>query len=290
MIRRLALGLCLLAASPLAAQDAFVRVQVIDVGQADGILVRTPNHRWVLIDGGKTKLLADSLVTRFRVDRFSFAVGSHRHLDHIGGLWRVLSGVPADLYVGDTTAYGLSAVDDSLRAVIRRRGIPVQAPDADTLDVDGVRFIVLPPGPRHADQEENENSLVVRLEFGQFSMLLTGDAEEGRRDWLVANHPALLDADVLKASHHGSRSGTSGSWLAAVTPRYVVISAGVDDGYQHPHREAVEAYIAATGGANRVTCTNRHQTVTVYGYADDRVRVVRRLPNDKSCVYDGTHY
>lgn len=284
------LALLLAVVPPAHAQDDFVRVQVIDVGQGDGILIRTPNHRWVLIDAGKTKLLADSLPSRFKVDRLALAVGSHRHLDHIGGMWRVLDRIPTDLYVGDTLEYSLSAVDDSLRAVIRRRSIRVQGPGADTLDVDGVLFVVLPQGPRHFDKEENENSVMVRLEFDEFSMLFTGDGEFGLRDWLVANHPGLLDVDVLKAAHHGSYNGTSAPWLAAVTPRYVVISAGVDEGYGHPHEGAINAYLAATGGANRVACTNRNQTVTVYGYRNGRVRLVRQLPSNKPCTYDGTHY
>lgn len=121
-------------------------------------------------------------------------------------------------------------------------------------------------------------------------MLFTGDTEEDQREWLVANHRDLLDVEVLKASHHGSRNGTDSTWLAAVTPERVVISAGVNASFGHPHREAVEAYVAATGNANRVYCTNRHMTVRVYGSANGSVRVIRQNPINKSCVFDGTHY
>lgn len=165
------------------------------------------------------------------------------------------------------------------------------SPGHDTITIDGVRFIVLPQPPRQVcPSDENNNSIVVRMEFGEFSMLFTGDAEVDQRNWLIANRSDLLDVDVLKASHHGSSNGTSQSWLDAVTPARVVISAGVYVVYRHPHASAVDAYVVATGDVDRVSCTNRHMTVRVYGYRDGRVRVFRNNPTDKSCVYDGTHY
>jgi competence protein ComEC len=204
-------------ASPATSQTQSVRVQVIDVGQADGILIRTPNLQWVLIDAGQGSLLADSLPAHFGVDRLALAVGTHRHRDHIGGMDNVLNRIPAALYLGDTTVYASGQDDDRLRDTVTVRAIPVQIPGADTLEIDGVRFIILPPDPVD-DANENDNSALVRLEFGEFSMLFTGDAEDAERDWLVVNHASLLDADVLKASHHGSRNGTSDT-LCRAAPR-----------------------------------------------------------------------
>ena len=276
--------------APLSlAQTQSVRIQVIDVGQADGILVRTPNGHWVLIDAGQGTLLADSLGPHFGVTRLALAVGSHRHRDHIGGMDNVLNRIATDLYVGDTSEYASGADDDRLRDTLRTRGIAVRLPAADTVEIDKVRFIVLPPDPTD-DANENDNSVMVRLEFGEFSMLYTGDAEEAERDWLVAHHPDLLDADVLKASHHGSHNGASDAWLAAVMPERVVISAGLHMGFRHPHAEAVNAYEQAVGGDDRVYCTNRHGTVTIYGYADGRIRIRRQRVTNKSCAFDGTLY
>ena len=130
--------------------------------------------------------------------------------------------------------------------------------------------------------------MIVRLEHGEFSMLFVGDAETDQLTWLVNNHPNLLDVDVLKASHHGSNNGRTDDFLATVSPDRVVISAGVNDKYKHPHSDAVSDYLSATG--DRVYCTNRHGTIRVYGYLNGNVRVYRQLDNDKSCVYDGTHY
>lgn len=126
------------------------------------------------------------------------------------------------------------------------------------------------------------------MDYGEFSMLFTGDVEEEALDWYVEHHPGLLDVDILKASHHGSNNGYTDDFLAAVTPEKVVISAGVNRGHKHPMEKAVEDYLLATGG--EVYCTNRHMTLRVYGYEDGQSRIYKQNRIDKSCVYDGTHY
>ncbi len=129
---------------------------------------------------------------------------------------------------------------------------------------------------------------MVRLEHGDFSMLFTGDAETKERNWLVTNHPALLDVDILKASHHGSDNGTSPAWLNAITPERIVISVGVHQGFKLPNDTAVTAYEAAVADEERVYCTNRHGTVTIYGFPNGRIRIHRQRITGQSCVFDGT--
>ena len=282
-------SLFLLSVVPCAAQS--VRVQLVDVGQGDGILIRTPHHEWVLIDAGPNRQLADALGPQFGVDRLALVFVSHRHADHFARMALVLRSLTVDRFVGNLADCPNRSTDDTIRAVLNERHIPAQSTGADTLLVDGVRFIVLPPDPT-ADPcptDENNNSVIVRMDYGSFSMLFTGDAEAEERDWLVAHHAGLLDVDVLKAAHHGGNNGTSASWLAAVTPQAVVISAGVDAGYHHPMPEAVAAYEAATAGG-RVYCTNRHGTLRVLGYQDGHFTISRQRSTTKSCVYDGTHY
>jgi len=278
------------APRPIAAQFAGVRIKVVDVGQGDGILIRTPHARWVLLDSGANQMLADSLVPQFGVDSLALVIVSHRHRDHYAGIETVLRHVKVGRFIGNLEDCPGNLTDDHIRQALQDQHIPTQPPGADTLEVDGVSFIVLPTDPIDdaCPDEENNNSVLVRLEYGQFSMLFAGDAEDEEREWLVTNYPALLKAEVLKAAHHGSNNGTSPDWLSAVSPQQVVISAGVVPRFHHPMKQAVEAYVAATGG--HVHCTNRQQTVTVYGYPDGHVTVRHQLANTKSCVFDGTSY
>ncbi len=163
--------------------------------------------------------------------------------------------------------------------------------DTEPIVIDGVTFTVLPQLASRTEcpDEENNNSIIVRMDFGDFSMLFTGDAENDLRDFLVANHSELLDVDVLKASHHGADNGTSDTWLAAVDPSRVVISAGVNANHEHPRPGAVAAYVAKVG-ANDVHCTNRHKTIRIYGRKNGSASIFRMNKINKSCAFDGTHY
>ena len=290
MRRILLLVACLTLAELRSASGQSVRIHVVDVGQGDGILIRTPNAKWVLIDAGETRFLADSLGPHFGVIRLALVIVSHRHSDHYGTIERILRAFPVDRFIGNLADCPTRSTDNRIRAALADSTIPAQSVGADTLLVDGVRFIILPPDPIDdpCPGDENDNSVIVRLEYGSFSMLFTGDAEKDERDWLVANHTALLDVSVLKASHHGSNNGTSAGWLAAVTPQAVVISAGVDGTYKHPMANAVSAYRSAANG--RLHCTNRHGTLRVRGYQDGHFTISRQRSTTKSCTYDGTHY
>lgn len=265
-----------------------VRVQIIDVGQGDGIIIRTPNVKWVLIDAGTSSQIANALHS-WGVSKIALAVVSHRHSDHQGGMDNVLNSIPVGQFLGITEDCPNRSSDDEVRDAIEEKEVPVLPLDTGSIVIDGVKFTIMPLPPRHeCPEDENNNSIVMRLDFGEFSMLFTGDAEIDERDWLIEHHSDLLDVDVLKASHHGSDNGTSDEWLSKITPTHVVISAGVNTTYRHPHMSAVQDYSNATN--NHVYCTNRHGTVRIYGYHNGNILISKQRNNNKSCVYDGTHY
>ena len=284
--------LCLVP--PAEAQFQSGRVQVIDRGQADGMLIRTPNSQWVVIDGGTSRQQADAMENTWGVDRLALVITSHRHFDHYGGTAEILRRFPVDRYVGNLADCPNRSTDNTIRTELTQRGIPAQSLAADTITVDGVDFVILAPDPidNECPDEENNNSIVVRMEFGQFSMLFTGDAETDQREWLMEHHPALLDVDVLKASHHGSRNGADGtvngqSWMDVVDPDDVVISVHPESQFDHPHPEAMTIYESAVG-ADDIHCTSRHGTVRIYGYADGRPhRIFHQFQSDDSCRFSG---
>ncbi len=270
-------------------QFSSVRIQIIDVGQADGILIRTPNEKWIVIDAGTSKKLSESMEDTWNVDTVSLAVVSHRHLDHLGGMDDILKDFPVNLFLGNMEDCPGNTSDDKVRNIINEKEISVHSLSMDTISIDGVNFIILPqPPPSDCPDDENDNSIVVKLEYGEFSMIFSGDAETGELDWLAQNYLEYLDVDILKASHHGSNNGSSDNWLNAVKPEIVVISAGVNARYGHPQQNAVDDYNEVTDG--KLYCTNRHGTIRIYGYSDGRVNISTQRTSSKSCVYDGTHY
>lgn len=118
-------------------------------------------------------------------------------------------------------------------------------------------------------------------------MLFTGDAETEQREWLIEHHPDLLDADVLKASHHGSHNGAYGdhsgvSWIQVVDPADIVISVSDDNTYGHPHDSTMDTYEDWVG-RHDVHCTSRHGTIRIYGYQTGWHRIYRQTPTGASC-------
>ena len=279
---------------PAFGQFSSVRVQVIDRGQADGILIRTPNQKWVVIDAGVDKIQAQSMKDVWGVDEVALAIVSHRHIDHYGGMDDVLNTFTVRRFLMNMTDCPDRSHDDKIRGIVSAKSIPSVTGNTvtgSTVTVDGVKFTVLPQDPVDDDcpEDENDNSIVVRMDFGDFSMLFTGDSETSQRKFFMENHAALLDVDVLKASHHGSRNGADGvvngqDWMAFVKPKAVVISVRKENTHSHPNLEAIQAYEAAVGH-NRVYCTSRHGTVRVYGFKSGRRRIQRQIRDNGSCTF-----
>jgi beta-lactamase superfamily II metal-dependent hydrolase len=129
----------------------------------------------------------------------------------------------------------------------------------------------------------NDNSVVLKLTYGEFSALLTGDMEETNEARLVSENATRLDADVLKAGHHGSRTSSSPSFLNAVTPEVVIISLGAGNTYGHPHQEALDRISAAR--TEHLFRTDLDGTITLTADGSGKYSVVTEN-NGKKIVVD----
>jgi competence protein ComEC len=235
-----ALALVLGALAFSGRPDGFLRVAVLDVGQGDATLIRTPNGRVILVDGGPSPAaLLAHLASRLGLAErtIDLVVLTHPHEDHVAGLVAVVERYRVGQVVEGAVAYqGPGA--ERWRAILAQRQVPAHTGasgeqwqlDHDVwLDLWAVPAV---PGSR-ADALEPAGALVVRLRHGQARLLLPGDlvAEQGHR--LLAQG-ADLRADVLLVPHHGSRSGLDAPLLTAIGPRAAVISAGARNRFGHP--------------------------------------------------------
>jgi competence protein ComEC len=274
VLRRGALGVAVMvwAALGLELVDAHrdarsgLTLHFLDVGQGDAAALRTPAGRWVLIDAGPRserddagrRIVAPFLI-RHRAGALSFAIVSHAHADHLGGLPAVLDQLPVRgvLEPGEL-------VPDSLYAgfldQVDAEAIPWRSARAGQhFELDSVRFTVLHPDTTWGEWrlDLNEDSAVLVVEYRGFRAVFPGDAglhAESR----LARH--LGPVDLLKVGHHGSRGASGDAWLEELAPRAAIISCGRGNRYGHPHTETLERLARHGIGVWR---TDQQGTITV---------------------------
>ena len=231
-----------------ALPDGRLHVVFFDVGQGDGIFISTPTGKQVIVDGGPSPAAMADAVGRWMPfwDRtIDLVIMTHADEDHVGGLIPILERYSVTVAVEPGYPH-VSAPYFRWRDLLRSRQIEtVIARAGMTVDLgDGVWMEVLnPPHPLHQDTEAdvNNNSVVIRLTYGESSFLFTGDIETEVENWLVSEK--WLNAQVLKIAHHGSDSSTGRRFVEAVQPWVAIISAGRDNRFGHPKEEVVERII-----------------------------------------------
>lgn len=201
-------------------------VHVIDVGHGDAILVVSPEGLTALIDGGSADPGVVDYLWGQGVEGIDLMIATHPHEDHIGGLIQVLEEMPVARVVTNGQPHSPGTYEDFLDAILGSAAEYSEAQRGDTIALGEMEFSVLNPG-ENLGGDLNENSMVLRLVYGQTTMLFMGDAGmEAEASMMAAG--LNLKADILKVGHHGSCSGTSPSFLQAVQPEVGIYTAGVD--------------------------------------------------------------
>ena len=220
-------------------------VYFLDVGQGDAIFIDSPRHGRVLVDGGANRKVLSELgkILPFADKRIDVMIGTHPDKDHIGGLPEVVGRYDVGLFL-EPGVESENIIDDELKKRIEQKNIPkLLARRGMVVNFgDGVKLQILFPLPDQdvSNWETNSASIVARLVYGDKSFLLTGDSPTKIENVLLNLDSSLLDSDVLKAGHHGSRTSTSLGYAEAVSPEYAVISAGKGNSYGHPHQEVLD--------------------------------------------------
>lgn len=257
--------------APVEAESAFY-VSFLDVGQADAALVQCDGH-FLLIDGGNADdgaSVCDALAAR-GVETLDYVINSHCDEDHCGGLADVLQTYPAACVYSSTTEYDSRAFSDFADAAMAQDR-PIEIPTAtDSFALGRAEVTVL--GPLRDYGSNNDNSIVLRIDYGETSFLFTGDMGIDPEDELVESG-CDLHATVLKVGHHGSAGSTGYVFLREVMPQYAVISVGHDNAYGHPtdaalsrlrdagvtlYRTDLQGAITAVSDGKKLSFTTEHE-------------------------------
>lgn len=227
---------------PIRKTSSGFQIYFIDVGQGDATLILTDTGNTVLIDGGRSKTRIQERLNTIGLKDLDAIIATHADADHLAGLVEVLALFQIErIYVNgeikDTQVFQdlMSAAQvEGAQIVTSRRG--------DVISLGGLSLKVLHPAILSGDS--NVDSIVVLLDCGEVEVMFTGDAEiPSEEDMLRAG--ILVNIDVLKVGHHGSRTSTSQAFLEATKPEVGIISAGLNNQYDHPDPEVVQRLEAA---------------------------------------------
>ena len=223
-----------------------VQFHFIDVGQGDAALIRT---EWgdVLIDAGtnssedELKAYLDSL----GVADIEYAVFTHPHEDHIGGADMVLNTYNVKRVIMPNATATSKTFERMMDAIEAEKCEVIEATPDYVFKVGELVCTVLAPISEKYS-ETNNYSVVIRADYGETSVLFTGDAEVDSEEEMLARYrlKGTLDCDILKSGHHGSDTSSCQEFLDAVTPAFAVISVGEGNTYDHPKQETLTKYEA----------------------------------------------
>ena len=256
-----------------------ITVKVLNIGQGDSILIQT-GEKTVLVDTSDVDE-RDKLRTELKkadVKKIDTIILTHPHADHIGGMDVLLDEYPVGMVYDNgmpsTSKLFLGYVKKLKEKKIERKGLVA----GDRVDLGGgAVFEVLGPSAELVKEgnvkgykhDPNNESVVGRLVFGDFTMMLTGDAEKKEEQAILAAG-GTVQSKILKSGHHGSKTSSSADFLRAVKPEAALISCGVNNDYGHPHKETMKKYhalnipiyVTAENGTITVTSDGKTYKIT----------------------------
>lgn len=243
-----------------------VTVEILDVGQGDSILIRSPEGKTVLIDAGTGRTDVVPMLQQRGISELNMVIGTHAHADHIGGMDEVFEAIPVKVYLDNGMPHTTKTYEKVMKLVEDKEIRYIEGKRDQEFNLGKeIKLQVLHPQNtllRNTRSDLNSNSVVVRMTHGKNCFLFTGDAEEPTEHQLVQQ--GVGTCDVLKVAHHGSNHSSTNHFLQTVQPKIALISLGVDNRYGHPGDEAMDR-ISNTGAEIYRTDTMGTITVTSDG-------------------------
>lgn len=239
----LVIVILLLYAVFLKNTEGVLKFTVMDVGQGDSIYIESPTGVQIIVDGGPGNNLLKEIpkVLPWYDRSVDMIFVTNPDSDHYEGFIKFLDkySVGGLVESGTTNSYSAFGV---FQEKIKEKGITkTLARRGQTIDIGGGAYIqILFPDRNVSEVSPNTGSIVMKLVYGDTSVLLQGDSVASIEQYLLEIDGDYLNSDILKVGHHGSKTSSVKEYVEKVSPDYAVISAGSDNSYGHPHKEVIE--------------------------------------------------
>ena len=213
-------------------------VHFIDVGQGDAALIKC-DDKYMLIDAGENDkgTLVQNYLEKQGVDKLDILVGTHPDSDHIGGLDVIITKFECKTILMPDCEKDTATYRDVIDA-ITYKNYSITYPEVGEVYSLGEAIITV-LAPSYYYEDTNNNSIVLKVSYGESDFLFMGDAEI-ESEQAILNSDFNLDCEVIKMGHHGSSTSNSEELIRAVSPDYSIISCGENNSYGHPHYETLE--------------------------------------------------
>ena len=254
---------------PMSTIRPSLAVYFIDIGQGDSVLV-TSGDKTMLIDAGENKYV-DKIINFIEskgISKIDYLVGTHPHADHIGGMAKVIETFAIGEIFMPNVPHDTKTYEDLLKTIVNKGLQAVSPVPGSVFDFGLSKITVLAPFKVNK-KSINDNSIVVRVDYGEFGILFMGDAELPVENEIM-DHKLNVDANVIKIGHHGSNSSSGEKFIQAVGADCAVLFAGAGNTYGHPtpgilqrlknngvnlFRTDLNGDITITVGSNKYTVT-----------------------------------
>lgn len=225
-------------------RNHFLEVNFFDVGQGDSIFIQTSARQQILIDGGPSSVVLGKLANEMPFwDRtIDLVILTHPEKDHLAGLLEVLKRYKVENILWTGIVRDTAEFKEWEKRISEEKAKIIIAEAGQKITALNIIFEILSPFQNLAGRQlkdSNSTSIVSRLVFGENSFLFTGDIYESEEKKLLESGENL-DTDVLKVSHHGSKTSTSKEFVEKISPETAVISVSKDNSYGHPTQEVLD--------------------------------------------------
>ena len=259
-----------------------LKINFIDVGQGDSCLITTPQNKKVIVDSGGSEsydvgknVLLPYLLDK-RITKIDYIMISHFDTDHCKGFEYVLENIKVKNVIISKQSETSENFKQIMKIIRKKRINLIVVQKGSKIKIDNFTTVdIISPHSENIADNMNDNSIVAKLEAYNFSILFTGDASEKIEKELI-KEKINLKSDILKVSHHGSKTGTSEEFLKSVKPKIALIGVGENNKFGHPTEDVIKRL---TENKVKIYRTDRNGEISIKIKKNKNIKIKKHITN-----------